>query len=95
MIELTQKGIVHACCILAFSASPIAAQACERLQTSESRELIDVLERASAVSPVWDDYSLANHPVVLIPNHAIRCSHRARRSGGVASHCNSFRRPAG
>ena len=66
MIELTQKGIVHACCILAFSASPVAAQACERLQTSESRELIDVLERASAVSPVWDDYSLANHPVVLI-----------------------------
>jgi hypothetical protein len=52
--------------ITALGASPVSAQACEALKSAETRELIDAIDRTSIVNPVWDDYSIANHPVVLI-----------------------------
>jgi hypothetical protein len=52
--------------ILLLLARPLAAQGCDRLHGDESRELIAALDRAAAVEPIWDEYTFANHPIVLI-----------------------------
>jgi hypothetical protein len=60
------RAAATALSILALCTHPLAAQACERLQSAESQALLEAFDRTSAVESVWDDYSLANHPVVLI-----------------------------
>lgn len=60
------RRVIAALWLLALSGNPLAAQVCQGTPPDESRQLLEALDRASTVDPVWDEYTIANHPIVLI-----------------------------
>jgi hypothetical protein len=58
--------VTGAALVMALLAARAAAQTCEVMQGDEIRELVAALDASAAAGAAWGDYTIGNHPVVLI-----------------------------
>jgi hypothetical protein len=56
--------------MLGVASQPLGAQQCADLDRPEARRLVAALDTMAAVPPVWSDFTIAHHPIVLVTQSA-------------------------